>query len=348
MIRIGVICPSDIAFRRFLPALQKADGICFSGISIANPDEWFGGTNNVTDGMIRNQQEHELAKAQSFVDQYGGKIYIGYQSIIDSEEIDALYIPLPPALHYKWAKMALERGKHVFVEKPSTTSLKDTDELIRIGSDRGLALHENYMFIFHNQINALRDVVESGEIGDIRLYRITFGFPLRPKNDFRYNKSLGGGALLDAGGYCLKYGDLLLGHSAILVTAKANFVEGFDVEMYGSATMCNDNGDVVQIAFGMDNDYHCDIEIWGSKGTLTSTRILTAPTGFIPTYTIKKNQEFETRSLPADDSFLKSINRFVSCIKDDLVRKENYEIMHRQEFLVEQFIIMSSLKNGIK
>ena len=338
MIRIGIICPSEIAFRRFMPALKKAEGeIAFAGIGFASPEEWFVDTSNVTDKVISEQQDRERSKAQTFIDAYGGKIYDGYQKLIESSDVDAIYLPLPPALHFKWAKMALENGKHVFVEKPSTTCLSDTEELIRIAKEKNLALHENYMFVYHDQLKALDDVVKCGEIGDVRLYRISFGFPLRQKNDFRYNKALGGGALLDAGGYTMKYANYLLGDTAEVVTAQVNYTDGFDVEMFGSCTMVNEDGLTAQLAFGMDNDYKCDVEIWGSKGTITSNRILTAPEGFIPSYTIKNNQNFDTRELPADDAFLKSIHRFVECVNSAFEREENYKKILKQEQMVDQF-----------
>lgn len=338
MIRIGIICPSEIAFRRFMPALQKAsEKIQFAGIAYSSPEEWFGDISKVSQDTIHEQQERECAKAKSFIDAYGGKIYKGYQTLIESEDIDAIYLPLPPALHFKWAKMALENGKHVFVEKPSTTCLADTEELIRIASEQGLALHENYMFVFHDQLKAIDEVVASGEIGEARLYRISFGFPRRAQNDFRYNKVLGGGALLDAGGYTMKYANYLLGDTARVVTAQVNYIQGFEVEMYGSATMVNDRGETAQLAFGMDNDYKCDIEIWGSQGTITSNRILTAPAGFVPSYTIKRNQDLETRPLPADDAFYKSIIRFVDCVNFSSIRHENFELIINQEKLLDQF-----------
>lgn len=338
MIRIGIICPSEIAFRRFMPALKKAEGkIAFAGIGYASPEEWFGDVSKVSENAIKEQQERERAKAQSFIDAYGGEIYPGYKALIESKEVDAIYLPLPPALHYKWAKLALENDKHVFVEKPSTTCLADTDSLIDIAAKKGLALHENYMFIFHDQLKALDDVVKSGEIGDVRLYRISFGFPLRAMNDFRYNKALGGGALLDAGGYTIKYANYLLGNTAKVVTAQVNNIDGYEVEMFGSCTMANDEGLTAQLAFGMDNDYKCEIEIWGSKGTITSNRILTAPAGFRPCYTIKKNQSVETRELPADDAFFKSINKFLDCIFNDADRLGDYDILFRQASLIQQF-----------
>lgn len=345
MIRIGIICPSEIAFRRFLPALQKAnDKIQFTAIGIASPEEWFGDAlSKVSAQQVSDQQASELAKAQAIVQQYGGEVIVGYGNLVVSDAIDAVYIPLPPALHYTWAKKALESGKHVFVEKPSTTNLADTDALIQLASSKGLALHENYMFVYHDQIKALEELVGAGEIGDVRLYRISFGFPLRQLNDFRYNPSLGGGALLDAGGYCMRYANHLLGGKAKVVTAQSNRIEGFHVDMYGSATMVNEDGQVAQLAFGMDNDYKCDIEIWGSKGTITSGRILTAPAGFVPSYTIKKNQDIVTCPLPTDDAFLKSILRFVDCIESSQVREEEYGILHHQESLVEQFKTIANI-----
>ncbi len=345
MIRIGILGPSEIAFRRFMPALQKSGkNLQFTAIGIASPEECFGDTSNVSDEGIKEQQLCEEAKAKKFIDEYGGKVFVGYNSLISSPDIDAVYIPLPPALHFKWAKRALEEDKHVFLEKPSTTCLEDTEELIRVASENGLALHENYMFIFHQQIESLNNVIKSGEIGDVRLYRISFGFPRRSVNDFRYNKVLGGGALFDAGGYCMKYANWLLGGDAHVVTAQANYLDEFEVDMYGSATMANSEGQIAQLAFGMDNDYRCEIEIWGSKGTITTNRILTAPEGFVPTYTIKIDQEIETRQLSADDTFFKSIQRFVECIGDAEVREGEYELLRKQQELVEEFIKLSKLQ----
>lgn len=335
MIKLGIICPSEIAFRRFLPSLQKAEGFEYVGVAIASKEEFVGSTDEI---LAKERQ-----KAQMFVDSYGGKIFEGYGTMISSDEIDAIYLPLPPALHFKWAEKALLNNKHVFVEKPSTTCLADTQRLVSLAKERGLAIHEDYMFVFHNQLEAINDIVRSGEIGDVRLYRITFGFPRRDARDFRYNKALGGGALLDAGGYTMKLATYLLGLTGKLVAATSNYLPDFEVDMYGSATMVNNKGVVAQLAFGMDNDYKCDVEIWCSKGTLTSGRVLTAPAGFVPTCTIKKNQEYETRELPADDAFLKSIQRFGKCIKNEDVRAENYILVEHQEALVERFRELSKM-----
>lgn len=340
--RIGIICPSEIAFRRFLPSLQKVEQFQFAGIAIASPEEWAG------DGKVTVNTlaiiENERKKAQNFIDTFGGKIYEGYKTLITSPEIDIVYLPLPPALHFKWAKLALESGKHAYVEKPFTTCIEDTQALLAIARQNRLAVHENYMFIYHQQLQTIQELIAQGEIGKVRQYRISFGFPRRAANDFRYNKSLGGGALLDAGGYCMKYASWLLGDTARLVCANSYYEQEFEVDIFGSCTMTNDEGTIVQMSFGMDCDYKCELEAWGSTGTLTTGRILTAPDGLEPDMFIKHNQEYITKKLPADNAFEKSIRRFYDCLTNDAIREENYQIIERQSFFVSEFKKIS--KNG--
>ncbi len=337
MYRIGVICPSEIAFRRFLPSLQKVNGFLFVGVAIASPEEWLGDSNGVDNNILEIINQEKL-KAQSFVDEFGGKVFESYRSLLSSKEIDSVYIPLPPALHFQWAKLALEADKNIFLEKPFTTNLEDTQTLITIAKEKGLAIHENYMFVFHKQIESIDKLIASGEVGKVRSYKISFGFPRRAITDFRYKKALGGGALLDAGGYCIKYASHLLGKSARFICANSYFEDEFEVDVFGSATMINDEGIIAQITFGMDNDYKCELEIWGSKGTITTGRILTAPDGFSPEVNIKHNQENIIQKLPSDSAFEKSIMRFYDCLCNIDVREENYNIVEQQSKLIAMFV----------
>lgn len=333
---IGIICPSEIALRRFMPALQNIPELNFAGIGVASAEEWFGDEipdREIVEKTLKIQRE----KAQEFTTQYGGTIYDSYESLVTAQNLEAVYLPLPPALHYKWAKKALESGKHVLVEKPSTVSAQNTADLAALAEEKGLALHENYMFAFHKQLEAIQETVAAGEIGEIRLYRVSFGFPRRAAGDFRYNKELGGGALIDAGGYTLKYASMLLGTGAKVRYAQMNALDGFEVDMYGSGALTNQEGVTVQVAYGMDNNYKCELEVWGSKGCLYTGRVLTAPVGFVPEMVIRKGNEEEIRKLPADDAFGKSLQRFAECIRNPETRKKNDEELVRQAELVDEF-----------
>lgn len=330
MMRIGVICPSEIAFRRFLPALSQCSDLVFAGVATADKTEFVG----ADDTILQN----ELNKATTFINEYGGRIFQGYQTMIDDDDIDAIYLPLPPGLHFEWAKRALLAGKHALVEKPCTTRLADTEQLLALAGERQLAVHENYMFTFHRQMEQIRQIVDSGQLGEVRLYRIDFGFPLRAKNDFRYRKSLGGGALLDCAGYTMRCASYFLGKDVRVVNGITRGIDGFEVDMYGSATLVNKQGVTAQLGWGMDNNYRCTLDIWGSKGTLHTDRILTAPVGFIPQATIKiGNNPSEMVDLEADDAFRKSIEHFYLCTRTDSVRKANYERLRSQAMLIDQF-----------
>ena len=111
-ISLGIICPSEIAFRRFLPACKKISNIEFKGIGVHSTIEKFG-EKNVSETEIKEVIFKQYSKAEEIVKNYGGRIFNSYEEIVTSPDIDAVYIPLPPALHYKWAKLALENNKHV-------------------------------------------------------------------------------------------------------------------------------------------------------------------------------------------------------------------------------------------
>ena len=330
MMRIGIICPSEIAFRRFLPALRQCNHLQFAGVAVADQTEFEGATEEVL--------AKEIEKAKTIQAEYGGEVFCGYHALIEDGNVDAVYLPLPPALHFQWALRALQAGKHAFVEKPCTTLLKDTETLITVAGEKQLALHENYMFTFHRQMEQVQEIVNSGQLGDIRLYRIDFGFPLRAKTDFRFNKALGGGALLDCAGYTMRCASFFLGQTARLVSGAKNDVKGFDVDMYGSATMRNADGVTAQLAWGMDNNYRCILDIWGSKGSLHADRILTAPAGFVPHATLKLgNDNPVSITFDVDDAFMKSIEHFYLCAQNDSVRLSNYEKIRFQAGLIEQY-----------
>lgn len=311
--RIGILGTADIAFRRFLPALQKCEAFTYAGVASRTPE-----------------------KAKPFVDTFGGQVYDGYDSLLADDSIDAVYVPLPPALHYEWGKKALLSGKHLLMEKPFTTSLEQTEELLRLAEEKGLAVHENYMFLYHSQLSYIKKLIADGELGDIRLYRMSFGFPKRAEGDFRYNKALGGGALLDCGGYPVRLALELLGDTTRVTQAKLVQPSGYEVDLFGNAVLKNDDGLCAQIAFGMDNAYQCQLEVWGSKQTLIASRIFTAGDGFAPIIQLKSSKDEKIEKLSADDQFLHSIEQFGCAVRKEMVRKECYSLLNTQGKLIEE------------
>ena len=324
-VKLAILTPADIARNRFMPALLSIDTFEYAGVG-----------------------KHSEARAQKFAEAYPGKVYDSYDAVIADPDVEAIYIPLPPTMHYEWAKKALNAGKHVLLEKPFAASKAETKELVELAKEKGLALHENYMFPYNKEIEEISKLVADGTVGRVRLYRVNFGFPRRPAGDFRYNPAVGGGAFLDAGGYCVKYASLLLGDTARVICATQNCEDApaaddgkaygdSSLDLYGSGTMINDDKVTVQFAYGMDQNYKCDIEVWGSTGTLLVKRVLTAPPTLEPVALIDRNGQVEEIKLSADDAFRNSILRFEKCILNEEVRKENYDIIMTQAKLAEEF-----------
>lgn len=316
--RIGILGTSDIAFRRFLPALKKCPGIEYAGIA-----------------------SRTLEKTARFVDAYGGRAYTSYDVLLSDKSIDAVYVPLPPALHFEWGKKALLSGKHLLMEKPFATNLRETEELLELAEERGLAVHENYMFLYHSQLQKIKEFIANGTLGEIRLYRMAFGFPKRGEDDFRYNKALGGGALLDCGGYPVRLALELLGDTARVTQARLVQPDGYKVDLFGSAVLENDAGLCAQVSFGMDNAYQCQLEVWGSKATLLASRIFTAPDGFAPPLLIQGAHGTETLNTLPDDSFQKSIAVFENHVMNNNTGRE----AAKKEIFVQMENIMTIKKH---
>ena len=315
-VRIAVIGASEIAFRRFLPSLRKDQRFEYIGVGISR----------------REDQEKALAFQRSF----GGIIFNSYEEAIVSSDVDALYIPQPPAFHSKYASLALRNGKHVLLEKPFTTSLKETKEIIGLAKHLGLAVHENYAFQYHKQIKLIQEIIVSGKIGKIREYRLSFGFPRRDVSDFRYKKELGGGALLDCGGYPIYLASLMLGPKAKIVYSSLRTENEFEVDVFGSVVMKNDEEQLAYINFGMDNAYLCELLVWGSLGTLYVDRVFTAPDDFDVNIILKIGNETSVIPVGKDSTFLNSIDVFYQNITNKRKNNQNMKKIIRQSKFVEQ------------
>lgn len=291
--RVGILGTAEIAFRRFLPALKKCPEITYAGVA-----------------------SRTLEKTARFVEVYGGQAYPSYDALLADKSIDAVYVPLPPALHYEWGRKVLESGKHLLLEKPFTTDLAKTESLLALAEEKGLAVHENYMFLYHSQLQRVKDLIADGTLGELRLIRAAFGFPKRSGDDFRYKKELGGGALLDCGGYPVRLALELLGEESAKVT-QARLVQPrrYEVDLYGNAVLENGDGLCAQVSFGMDNAYQCQLEVWGSNAILIAPRIFTAGADFSPSLILRSSSGEKNLSLDADDSFLHSIQQFLKQVK---------------------------------
>jgi predicted dehydrogenase len=284
--------------------------------------------------------------ASSRINNYNDIIfYNSYDKILSKDIIDAVYIPLPNALHFKWAKYALENGIHVIVEKSMCGTHDEVLHLNKIASANKCVLFENFQFRFHSQLELVKKLLNQNEIGSIRSIISNFGFPpFEDPNNIRYKKELGGGALLDAGVYPIKLAQELLGYEVDIVNATLNY-EGKEVDIWGDGKIKQINGNsFLNFSFGFDNYYQCNLEIVGSKGKITTNRIFTAPPDYTCKIFIEKNNQSRTFEISPENQFVKSLQHFSKCVSDTKLRLDEYKVNINQSLLVEKFKKLSYVR----
>ncbi|SFD51909.1 Gfo/Idh/MocA family protein [Roseivivax sediminis] len=145
------------------------------------------------------------ARARAFGDRYrldGAKRYTDYRDLCADPDVDAVHISTPHVFHAEQALMAIRAGKHVSVEKPAGVTAAEVRTIVEAAARERVFLMEAYMYLCHPQIARALEILRSGEIGKLRLVRATFGFeaPFDPESRL-FSPELGGGAILDVGGY---------------------------------------------------------------------------------------------------------------------------------------------------
>lgn len=325
-IRIAILGASEIAFRRFLPALTKDSRFEYVGVAY--------------------EREQDAEKVLDFKANFGGCIFTSFNDVFNDPRVDAIYVPQPPAFHYSFGKRVLESGKHLFMEKPFTIDLKNTCNLINIAKEKNLGVVENYMFRFHKQIKAFQDLaLDESLLGKVKKYEVRFSFPRRATTDFRYNKKLGGGALFDCGGYTIMLSDILLARKGKITAFHSIYSDEFEVDIGGEGLFENST-QKCEFSFGMDNPYFCFAKAFGEKGTLVANRVLTAPSDFDVNFDVLDSlgNMIKQINIGTDDSFLKSIDNFYNAVCNSETRKENYEIITRQAEMIEKVKSLGGIK----
>ena len=128
------------------------------------------------------------------------RAYGGYEQLLADPDVDVVYISLPNGMHVEWTRRALEAGKHVLCEKPLSRSPAEVEQLFDLAEARGLHLSEAFMYRHHPQTKRVKELVDSGAIGELRLIRGTFSFNCDPA-DPRMRVGMDGGGLMDVGCY---------------------------------------------------------------------------------------------------------------------------------------------------
>lgn len=152
-------------------------------------------------------------KGRAFAQRFSlPKSAAGLNELLSDSNVDVVYVATPHPLHEAQALACIEMGKHVLCEKPLTIDAPSTERVIEAARQRKVFLLEGYMYRCHPLLGALIERVRRGDIGELRHIKADFGFRVErdPKGRL-FDLKLGGGGILDVGGYCMSFARLLAG-----------------------------------------------------------------------------------------------------------------------------------------
>jgi xylose dehydrogenase (NAD/NADP) len=211
----------------------------------------------------------DAARAAAFAASAGLTTSHGtYEELIASDEIDAVYVALPNAMHTAWTIRALQAGKHVLCEKPFAATADDAARCFDAADAAGVLCTEGFMYRMHPQTSLAHSLVAGGAIGDLTYVRAALRTTVGP-GDIRRSVALGGGALADLGCYCVSAIRLFAGEpirvSADLVRDGTDG-DGVDVRFAASMRLA---GDVLAgFDCGLDQPRADELELIGTTGRI--------------------------------------------------------------------------------
>jgi D-xylose 1-dehydrogenase (NADP+, D-xylono-1,5-lactone-forming) len=169
-------------------------------------------TANITDKLLDSGTDQEFvavgsrdgARAEAYAREKGiARAHGSYEALLADPDVDAIYNPLPNALHVDWSIRALQAGKHVLCEKPLSRRPEDVERAFDVAEREGRLLAEAFMWRHHPQVARARELLDGGAIGDLRVIRAHFAFKAADPDDIRLQADLDGGGLMDVGCYCV-------------------------------------------------------------------------------------------------------------------------------------------------
>jgi D-xylose 1-dehydrogenase (NADP+, D-xylono-1,5-lactone-forming) len=297
-VKWGILSTADIN-RKVIPGMrasEKADLIAVASRDQRRADDY--------------AREWEIERA-----------YGSYAALLEDADVDAVYISLPNTLHCEWSIRAVEAGKHVLCEKPMSRYVADVVSAFDAAERNGRILTEAFMYRHNPQTTRLRELVDEGAIGDLRLVRSCFSYGLYEAENIRLRTDVEGGSLMDVGCYCVSGSRLLAGEPGRVYGEQFVGPSGTDWVFTGTMRF---PGDVLaQFECGTALPERDELEAIGSDGSL----FLDDPWHCIePVIELRREARVERIELEHADSYRLEVENLSDAIRgaaDPLLGRED-------------------------
>jgi predicted dehydrogenase len=257
------------------------------------------------------------------------RAYGTYEELLADPDVEAVYNPLPNTLHAEWSIKALDAGKHVLCEKPFSRHVEEVEASFDAAERNGRVLSEAFMFRHSPQTARLKELVDGGAIGTLRLIRSTFSYSLYDAENIRLRADVEGGALMDVGCYCVS-GSRLLGGEPESVFASAWFGET-GTDWVFTATMRFPNDVLALFDCGTALQDRDELEVVGSEGSL----FLDDPWhGNVPVIEVRREDGSERIELEPQDAYRVELENLC-----DVIRGEGELLLGREDAVAQARVL---------
>jgi UDP-N-acetylglucosamine 3-dehydrogenase len=254
---------------------------------------------------------------QEAVGTYGGRGFSDYRELIASGEVDAVSVCTPPAFHREICITALQAGLAVLCEKPMAISLGDAEEMAQVAAETGNLLTLGFCHRFQPHIETLKDLIEAGELGTIRMFRNRFaGIMANAEQTWFSNPAIaGGGAMFDTGVHSVDLFRHLIGDpirvEAVATTVKTAVGPKLEVEDSAIITMQTSDGalGVIEVSWRTAPGEWV-VAVYGTAGTAVidydSEELRVNRTG---------GEGWQLVEVPAGNRFERELSHFLDCVQ---------------------------------
>ncbi len=243
-LRWGILSTADIARKKVIPAIRKAQNCRIAAIGSRDAER-----------ARRVAAELEIPRAHA-----------SYEELLADPEVDAVYIPLPNHLHLEWTLAAAEAGKHVLCEKPLAMTPADAERMIVACEAAGVRLMEAFMYRLHPSWVALREVVQSGRLGEVMAIQSWFSYYNDDAANIRNMVEAGGGALFDIGCYQVNLSRMLFGAEPVRVQASIRRDPALGIDVVTSAILDFAGGGVSAFTCSIRAEDDQRVHVYGTRG----------------------------------------------------------------------------------
>jgi predicted dehydrogenase len=254
-VKWGILSTANIGLSKVIPGMIKATNVQVVGIA-----------------------SRDVARAQQAATKLGiPNAYGSYEAMLADPQIEAIYNPLPNHLHVDLTLAAARAGKHVLCEKPIGMNAKDAARLLEV--PKGILVAEAFMVRHHPQWHRAREIIQSGELGEVRAVRGVFTYNNIDPNNVRNMADIGGGGIMDVGCYPVTGGRFMFDAEPLRVVALVDRDQTFRTDRQASVIADFGNGRQLSFLCSTQLNGTQRLEIIGTKGRVEIIIPFNAPQG---------------------------------------------------------------------